>query len=67
MSLRYLPSNFGSIQVMVWEDMSFEEFQDGGHIGKWNGTILTILNVYAAPMPPINFFAAILDIRTERF
>ena len=39
MSLRYLPSNFGSIQVTVWEDMSFEEFQDGGHIGKWNGII----------------------------
>ena len=30
--------------------MSFEEFQDVGH---QNGTILAILNLYVAPMPPI--------------
>ena len=38
--------------------MSFEEFQDGhqgGHLGYRNGTILTILNLYVAPMPPIKF------------
>ena len=35
-----------------------EEFQDGRHgcyLGFQNGTILTILNLYAAPMPPIKF------------
>ena len=47
MSLRCLPSSFGSIQLKVWE-MSFEEFQDshhGGHLGYRNWTILAILNL----------------------
>ena len=38
--------------------MSFEEFQDGrngSHLGYRNGTILAILNLYVAPMPPIKF------------
>ena len=38
--------------------MSFEEFQDGqhdGHLGYQNRTILAILNLYNAPMPPIKF------------
>ena len=38
--------------------MSFEEFQDGhrgGHLGYWNRTILAILNLYVARMPPIKF------------
>ena len=54
MSLRCFPSSFGSIQLTVWEEMSFEEFQDGSH-GYRNGTILAILNLYVAPMPPITF------------
>ena len=29
--------------LMVWEEMSFEEF--GGHLGHQNGTILAILNL----------------------
>ena len=33
MSLRCLPSSFGSIRLAVWEEMSFEEFQDGHHRG----------------------------------
>ena len=36
--------------------MSFEEFQDGchgGHLGYRIGTILAILNLCVAPMPPI--------------
>ena len=37
---------------MLWEEMSFEEFQD---LGYRNGTILAILNLYVAPMPPIKF------------
>ena len=32
--------------------MSFEEFQDGGHLGYRNGTILAILNLHVATMPP---------------
>ena len=41
---------------MVWEEMSFEDFQDGrhgGHLGYRNGSILAILNFYKALMPPI--------------
>ena len=35
--------------------MSFEEFQDGGHLRYQNRMILAILNLYVAPMPPIKF------------
>ena len=48
---------FGSIRLTVRE-MLFEEFQDGrhgGYLGYWNGTILTILNLYVTVMPPIKF------------
>ena len=58
MPLKSCPSSFGSIQLMVWEEMSFEEFQDGhhgGHLGYQNRTNLAILNLYVAPMPPIKF------------
>ena len=58
MLLRCLPSSFGSIWPTVWEEMSFEEFQDGhhcSHLGYRDGTILAILNLYNAPMPPIKF------------
>ena len=44
---------------MVWEEMSFEEFQDvlhGGHLGYRNGTILVILNLNVTPMPPSKFW-----------
>ena len=33
MSLRCLPSKFGTIGPTVWEEMPFEEFQDGRHGG----------------------------------
>ena len=38
-------------------DMSFEEFQDdhGCHLGYRNGTILAILNLHVATMPPTKF------------
>ena len=42
MSLRCIPSSFGSIGPTVWEVMSFEEFQDGshgGHLGHQNRMI----------------------------
>ena len=40
-----LTYGFGSIGLTVWEGMSFEEFQDGGHgshLGYQNGMILAI-------------------------
>ena len=40
---------------MVWEEM-FEEFQDGGHLGYPNETILTILNLWVTVMLPIKFW-----------
>ena len=58
MSLRCFLSSFSSIQLMVWKEMSFEDFQDGchgGHLGKPNGTILAILNLYVALVLPIKF------------
>ena len=58
MSQLCLPSSFDSIQLTVWEVMSFEEFQDGhhgGHLGYQNGTILANLNVCVTVMPPIKF------------
>ena len=39
---------------MVWEEMAFEEFQDGCNRYR-NGTILAILNLYVTPMHPIKF------------
>ena len=35
--------------------MLFEEFQDGGHLGYRNKTILAILNLCVTVMPPIRF------------
>ena len=43
---------------MVWEEMSFEEFQDGhhdSHLGYQNRTILAILNLNVGTMPPTKF------------
>ena len=40
---------------MVWEEMLFEEFKDGGLLGHPNGTILAILNLCLTVMPPIKF------------
>ena len=77
MSLRCLPSSFGSIGPMVWE-MLFDEFQDGRHggrLGYLNGTILAILNLCVTVMLSIkfgrrcrlkNFMVVILDTGTEQ-
>ena len=48
---RCIPSSFSSIQLLVWKEIPFEEFQDEYR----NGTILAILNLYVVPMPPIKF------------
>ena len=50
-----IPSSFGSTWLIVWEEMWFKEFQDGGHLRHWNRTILAILNFHNTPMPPIMF------------
>ena len=40
----------------VWEEMSFEEFYHrGSNLGYRNGTILAILNLIVATMPPTKF------------
>ena len=49
------PIKFQLNRTKVWEEMSFEEFQDGGHLGYRNGTILAILNLHVATMPPTKF------------
>ena len=46
---------FGSTQLMVWEEMSFELFQDGVQLGYGNKMILAILSLYNSPKPPIKF------------
>ena len=58
MLLRCLPSNFGSTGSMVWEEMSFEDFQDGhhGHLGYLNGTILSILHLCVTVMLSTKFW-----------
>ena len=41
-----------------WEEMLFEDFQDGRlgcHLGYWNGTILAVLNLHVSLMPPTKF------------
>ena len=40
---------------MTWEEMSFEEVQDGGHLGYRNRTISAILNFHVATMPSTKF------------
>ena len=47
------PVKFGSICIMVWEKMSFEEFQDGHH-GHQNGMNLAVLIISMSPkcLPP---------------
>ena len=53
---------------MVWEEMLFEEFQDGhrgGHLGYQNRSILAILNLYGGPMPPIKFWFNLIYVWEE--
>ena len=58
MSLRCLPRSFSSNWLTIWEQIWCEEFQNGyngGHLGYQNETILAILNLNVAPMPPTKF------------
>ena len=58
MLLWCLPLSFGSIQLKVWEDMLFEEFQDGrlrSHPGYLNGKILAILTLHVSLRPHTKF------------
>ena len=53
---------------MVWEEMSFEEFQDGrpgGHLGYRNGMNLAILNLCVTVMPPSSFSSIGLRVWEE--
>ena len=53
-----MPPKFSPIGLPIWEEMLFEEFQDGhhdSHLGYWKGTILAILNLYVATMSPTKF------------
>ena len=53
-----LPSSLSSIRLLIQQQMWFENFQHGchsGHLGYQTGTILAILNLYAAPMPSSKF------------
>ena len=48
------------------QTMSFEEFQygwQGGNLGYWNCTILTILSLHVAPMPTKERSGGVLDLR----
>ena len=59
LTLQCLPSSFGSIWLMVWEEMLFEEFQDGhrgDNLGYQNETILAILNLCGTVMSPNRFW-----------
>ena len=49
------PTKFRLNPTPVRKQMSFEDFQDGrhGHLGYRNETILVLLNLHVAPMPPI--------------
>ena len=49
------PSSFGSTWLTVWEEMWFEEFQDGDHLWHWKRRILAVLNFHNTPVPPIMF------------
>ena len=58
LSLRCLPSSLGSFCITVWEEMPFEEFQDGphdSHLGCRNGTNLAVLNLLVSPVPLTKF------------
>ena len=58
MSPPCLPPSLSSIRLTVPKQTCFENLQDGnrgGHLRYRNGTILPILNLYVAPMPPIKF------------
>ena len=59
MLLQCLPSSFGSIWLMVWEEMWFVKFQDGphcGHLEYQQGMIIAILNLCITVMLPIKFW-----------
>ena len=54
-------SSFSSMRLTVWEELSFQDFQDGDHLGYRNGMILTILNLHVAPMPSTKFGLSLTD------
>ena len=65
MLLWCLPSSFSSIQFMVWEEMLFEEFQDGSHLWYRIRTILTILNLHVSKCLPPSFRLSRLTVQEQ--
>ena len=63
MSPQCLPPSFSLIQLTVWEQMAFQDFQDGHHgghlgywyLGYWYQTSSAILNLHVTLMPPTQF------------
>ena len=56
---RWLPTSFGSIRLIVREQITIDYFQDGNsgsHLGYYSEIILAILNFYVASMPPTKFW-----------
>ena len=51
-----LPPRLVSIWLWIREQMWFQVFQVAIYFGETNETILAILNLYVAPMPPIKFW-----------
>ena len=60
---------FSSIRLTVWEEMPFEEFEDGrhgSHLEYRNGTISAILNLHVAQCLPLSFSSIQLIVLEER-
>ena len=66
-----MPSiKFSSMLLTVQKQTWFVDFQNGhrgSHLGYQNGMILSILNIYVAPMPPIKFQLIPEDTSFEDF
>ena len=63
-----LPQSFSSIQLTIWEQMSFQDFQDGhhgGHPGYWNETNLAIFNLQVTQCLQTSFGSIRLTIREQ--
>ena len=52
------------MRLTVWEELSFQDFQDGrhgDHLGYRNGMSLTILNLHVALMPSTKFGLSVTE------
>ena len=65
MSPQCLPPSFSLIRLTLPEQMSFQDFQAGHHLGSWNETNLAILNLHVIPCLPPNLGSIRLTIREQ--